>query len=192
MKVARLSALRTGPLCPQEIILVLISVRGWVDPRAIVQSEGLCRWKFPITPSWIDPATFRFCSAVPQPLRHCVSQFSRWANENPLRRDKPGVAYSVVLLLMFLTLKRTVHFYCVAIPLLYHTVQMRHVCCLGERFCTLRWYKFASSVTDRRVTNVSTSRSNFSLQRCKQVTVAGRRILLFWSQSVLGSFVTKW
>jgi hypothetical protein len=74
MKVVRSSAPRTGRLYLQEIFLVFIFTRGWVDPRAMVRSEGNMSLKNPVTPPGIDPGTVRLVAqrldhyATPGPL----------------------------------------------------------------------------------------------------------------------------
>ena len=67
MKVLRFSATRTGRLYPPGMFLVLTLTRGWVNPSAVVRSEGNMSQKNPVTPPGIDPWTVRLLA---QRLNH--------------------------------------------------------------------------------------------------------------------------
>ena len=61
---------------PQERVLVLTSVRGWVKHRVIVCLEGLCqmKWEIPMTPSGIKPVTFQLVVQCLNQLHHHMPQ----------------------------------------------------------------------------------------------------------------------
>jgi hypothetical protein len=67
----RSSALSAGRSLPPGRFLVLISVRGWVDPRSIVRLEGLAQLSNPVT-SEIESVTFRLVAKCLNQLHYRV------------------------------------------------------------------------------------------------------------------------
>jgi hypothetical protein len=68
----KLSVLRAGHPLPPGKLLALISVRVWVDPRAIVQLKGLGQLKNLVSSSGIEPRTFRLVAWCLNQLRFRV------------------------------------------------------------------------------------------------------------------------
>jgi hypothetical protein len=67
MKVVRLSALRNGRLYPQELFLVLISARGWVDNQGHSAAGRIMSMKNSNDTIGNRTRNLPVCSAVPQP-----------------------------------------------------------------------------------------------------------------------------
>jgi hypothetical protein len=69
-------------LTSQEIFLVLIYFRDWIDPTAIMWPGGLCQWKIFMTPSGIEPRPFCFqrsgTTAFPLPTCDQKSKYCGW------------------------------------------------------------------------------------------------------------------
>ena len=114
MKVVRLSAGHIGRFYPQDIFLILISVRGWVSLRANVWLEGLCQWKIPLTPSGIKPMTFWIVVQCFNQLHHHVPHMYY-----SLVRTVDGNIYLLPECLCF-----KIHFHCLktqwSLPMIIH------------------------------------------------------------------------
>jgi hypothetical protein len=100
----RLSALRAGRFLPPRRFLVLISVRGWVDPRAIVRLEGLK--KSTLSGTWTGDLQILIIlyylplasiSSLPAPVNHSLHLTGITIWTFPLLFYLPVISHSYVM-----------------------------------------------------------------------------------------------
>jgi hypothetical protein len=80
-----LLALRAGRLLSPGRLLVLISLRDWVRPRATVELEGLGQTKNPMTSLGIEPATFQLATCCLNQLRYLMPLLHGEVEKNSCR-----------------------------------------------------------------------------------------------------------
>jgi hypothetical protein len=83
----RLSVLRADRPLPTGKFLVLVSVRGWVDPRVTVGVEGLDEFKNPMTSSEIKPVTFRLVALCLNQLCYRVRHATQSSLYNTIQKS---------------------------------------------------------------------------------------------------------
>jgi hypothetical protein len=106
----RLSALYAGRHLPPGRFLALIYISGWADPRAIVRLEVLCKLKYTMTSSKIEPAT-NWATACPSHwlvvlLFSCRFPSLHWCKYSPSEGRHLLLFWLLRLVLFWLHLNR--------------------------------------------------------------------------------------
>jgi hypothetical protein len=145
MNVGNLSVQRSSRLYPQkEIVLVLISVRGWIELRIILRQEGLLQWKFPVTSTGIQTVTFRLVVQCVNHLRYgrinCTrgKEIScRLSKRNTHYRIRTGLLLPLVLVSTSASHNLTSYSFKIHINTIFPSRHISSMCCLCFRFtCT--------------------------------------------------------
>jgi hypothetical protein len=127
----RLSALRAGRHLPLWRFLVLISVRDWVDPRAIMRLEGLGQLK-KSTSSGLEPLTYRLLHQ----LRYRVPHLYRSPEKSDHCRH---MQVKMTSMMMMATMTMTLIWCLSLVPLLMEFSYVTIICVNKETSCVLNF-----------------------------------------------------